>query len=122
MGRRPGPHATPEAAPERVVPDADTVFAALAEPIRRQLIDQLSTRGPSTATELAPDYPVTRQAIVRHLSALTDAGLLETTKSGRDVRYGVVAEPFDDAVAWLTEVGGRWDTRLVALRRRLEEN
>jgi DNA-binding transcriptional ArsR family regulator len=101
-------------------PDVDAVFAALADPTRRRLLDQLSAEGPLTATELATSYPVTRQAVVKHLGALTAAGLLDARRQGREVRYGVVPGRLGGASAWLAEVGARWDDRLEALRRQLE--
>jgi DNA-binding transcriptional ArsR family regulator len=97
----------------------DAVFAALADPTRRRLLDQLSTDGPLTATELAASYPVCRQAVVKHLGALTAAGLLDAERHGREVRYGVVAGQLGGASQWLAEVGARWDDRLAALQRRL---
>jgi DNA-binding transcriptional ArsR family regulator len=100
-------------------PDADSVFAALADPTRRQLLDQISRQGPLTATELAGDYPMTRQAVVKHLSTLAQAGLLAGERQGRDVRYRVVGDGLGDAAAWLTTVGERWDKRLAALQRHL---
>lgn len=97
----------------------DAVFAALGEPTRRRLLDQISLQGPTTATELAGDYPMSRQAVVKHLTALTNAGLLAHERQGRDVRYCVVAGGLVDAALWLGEVGERWDGRLAALQRHL---
>ncbi len=97
----------------------EAVWAALADPTRRRLLDDLSRRGPLTATELAPEYPLTRQGVVKHLVALSNAGLLEAERHGRDVRYRVVPIHLDGAAAWLAEVGARWDDRLAALRSRL---
>ncbi len=98
-------------------PRVEAVFAALGDPTRRQLLDELSRDGPKTATELAGGYPISRQAVVKHLNALAAAGLLVGERSGRDVRYRVVATGLGDAAAWLTEVGDRWDRRLTALQR-----
>jgi DNA-binding transcriptional ArsR family regulator len=100
-------------------PEVDAVFAALADPTRRQLLDQISRHGPLSATELARGYPMSRQAVVKHLSALAHAGLLAGERQGRDVRYRVMAGGLGDAAAWLTEVGDRWDSRLAALQRHL---
>jgi DNA-binding transcriptional ArsR family regulator len=97
---------------------ADTsgaVFSALADPTRRRLLSAISAH-PATATELAGDLPISRQAVVKHLNMLAQAGLLEREREGRDVRYRVTPEPLSDAVSWLAEVGGQWDTRLAALR------
>ena len=98
----------------------DDVFAALGDPGRRSLVEAVAARGSATATELAADLPVTRQAVAKQLSALADAGLLRATRAGRETRYEVTPEPLDDAVAWMVEVGGRWDERLGALQRSLE--
>ena len=99
--------------------DVDAVFAALADPTRRRLLDQLSSDGPLTATQLAASYPVTRQAVVKHLGALAAAGLLDAERQGREVRYGVVAGRLGGASSWLAEVGSKWDRRLDALGRQL---
>jgi DNA-binding transcriptional ArsR family regulator len=95
------------------------VWAALADPTRRHLLDQLSRRGPLSATELAPDYPVSRQAVAKHLAALSDAGLVDAQRAGRDVRYRVVPGSLEGPVAWLARVGARWDRRLAALQSQL---
>jgi DNA-binding transcriptional ArsR family regulator len=99
--------------------DPDAVFAALADPNRRRLLAAVAAE-PSTATELAGGLPITRQAVVKHLSALTEAGLLERQRTGREVRYRVTPQPLSDAVGWMAEVGAQWDDRLAALARLYE--
>jgi ArsR family transcriptional regulator, cadmium/lead-responsive transcriptional repressor len=91
------------------------VFAALADPTRRGVLSRLSQQGPLTATELARDVPVTRQAVVKHLSQLAEAGLVTGERQGREVRYGLAAGQLGGALSWLAEVGDRWDARLAAL-------
>jgi DNA-binding transcriptional ArsR family regulator len=107
---------TPQRSPDVSV-RADAVFTALADPNRRRLLAAVSS-SPATATELADGLPITRQAVVKHLSALADAGLLERQRQGREVRYRVTPEPLSDAVGWMAEVGGQWDERLSALSSR----
>ena len=97
----------------------DAVFEALSDPTRRGLMTALDERGPSTATELAADLPVTRQAVSKHLGALAVAGLVDSERSGREVRYRLTPAPLSDAVTWMADVGGQWDERLAALQRRL---
>jgi hypothetical protein len=63
---------------------------------------------------------VTRQAVAKQLGLLADAGLLRATRSGRELRYEVTPGPLEDAVAWMVDVGARWDDRLGALGRSLE--
>lgn len=94
--------------------DADAVFGALADPTRRRLLAALAEH-PATATELASGLPVSRQAVMKHLGALADAGLLERQRSGREVRYLLTAAPLSDAVSWIATVGAQWDARLAAL-------
>jgi len=97
----------------------DGVFAALGDPGRRALVEAVAARGNATATELAAELPVTRQAVSKQLAALAEAGLLRSTRSGRETRYAVTPEPLDDAVAWMVEVGAAWDERLAKLGRTL---
>jgi DNA-binding transcriptional ArsR family regulator len=94
------------------------VFAALADPNRRHLLEALAQREAS-ATQLAADLPVTRQAVAKHLAALRDAGLVDARRSGRETLYSLNPGPLDDAVTWIARVGGEWDSRLAALRRHL---
>ncbi len=95
------------------------VFAALADPNRRFVLEALAERESATATELATELPVTRQAVSKHLAALDAAGLVSATRSGRETRYRLTPGPLGDAMGWLAAVGAQWDTRLEALRRHL---
>ena len=97
-------------------PRADAVFAALADPTRRQVIQALSQQGAATATGLAAALPVTRQAVTKHLSALADAGLVTATRRGREKLYQISPQPLTAAVSWMADLGARWDERLAALR------
>ncbi len=101
--------------------ETNAVFAVLADTTRRQLLDQLSRDGPSTATELARAYPVSRQAIAKHLSLLAEAGLVVSERKGREVRYHVDNARLDGAASWLAEVSERWDRRLADLLAHLAE-
>jgi DNA-binding transcriptional ArsR family regulator len=94
---------------------AGTVFAALADHTRRQVVSYLSAQGPTTPTQLASQLPITRQAVAKHLAALSDAGLVAVTRSGREARYRLTPGPLADAMAWMAAVGAEWDRRLEAL-------
>ena len=97
--------------------DVDAVFSALADDTRRSLLAEVARRGEATPTELAADATVTRQAVAKHLGVLAGAGLVEATRSGRETRYRPTPEPLGDAIAWMVDVGSRWDERLRALER-----
>jgi DNA-binding transcriptional ArsR family regulator len=94
------------------------VFSALGDPTRRHVVECLANEGEMTATELAEQIPVTRQAITKHLATLSDAGLVSAEAHGREVRYRLTPAPMRHAVAWLAETGAEWDERLARLRSR----
>jgi DNA-binding transcriptional ArsR family regulator len=99
----------------------NAVFQALADPTRRAVLGELAQQASgTTASELARPLPVSRQAVVKHLQVLADAGLVEAERAGREVRFQVRPEPLHDAVAWIADVGGRWDRRLERLKAQLE--
>ncbi len=99
---------------------AGPVFTALGDPTRRELVQRLASDGEATATQLSAELPMTRQAVSKHLALLEDAGLVATTRAGREVRYRLNAPPLAEAMAWMAQVGGRWDERLAALGRHVE--
>jgi DNA-binding transcriptional ArsR family regulator len=80
------------------------------------VIRALSEQGPSTATGLAANLPVTRQAVTKHLSTLANAGLVTSSRRGREKLYQISPRPLTDAVSWMADLGARWDGRLAALR------
>jgi DNA-binding transcriptional ArsR family regulator len=92
-------------------------FAALADPTRRHVIGVLSGGQEASITELARELPISRQAVAKHLAALAEAGLVESTRQGRETRYRLTPGPLTDAGAWLDRVGAEWDSRLGRLRR-----
>jgi DNA-binding transcriptional ArsR family regulator len=95
------------------------VFDALADANRRYVLQALAERETATATELASELPVTRQAVAKHLVALSEAGLVEGRRAGRETRYELTPEPLGAAMDWMASVGADWDARLAALRRHL---
>ena len=107
--------------PDPAAGDGEDLFAALADPTRRRLLDRLSSEGPLTATALARDAPVSRQAVAKHLGTLSAAGLVRPERRGREVLYGVSTGRLADASRWLAEIGAKWDDRLAALGRQLTD-
>jgi len=94
------------------------VFSALADPTRRSILEAVAAVDTTTATELAAGLPVSRQAVVKHLQALSEAGLVTSERSGREQRFRLTPGPFTDAVAWILDVGAAWDHRLARLQQR----
>lgn len=98
---------------------AGRVFSALSDPTRRQLVRILVDRPTVTASALAGELPISRQAIAKHLTGLADAGLVQPTRTGRETKYALTPEPLADAMAWMVSAGATWDARLDRLERDL---
>ena len=98
--------------------DVSVVFAALSDATRRRLFEQLleAPHG-RTATELAEDASVSRQAIVKHLQLLANAGLAVASRDGREVRYRATTDAAQKASTWLSVRASAWDRRLAALEK-----
>ena len=71
-----------------------------------------------TASRLAGELPMTRQAVTKHLAALDRAGLVTPRREGRELRYALDPAPMGAAIAWMASVGAHWDDRLARLARR----
>ncbi|PRX47907.1 ArsR family transcriptional regulator [Prauserella shujinwangii] len=98
----------------------DEVLGALADPTRRALLDALARRGAASASALAADLPVSRQAIVKHLTVLEQAGLVSSARTGREMRYTPRSAPLDATARWLADLATSWDRRLDAIKRAAE--
>ena len=99
----------------------DAVFAALADPIRRGILERLA-QGETSVGELAEPYQVSAPAISRHLRVLESAGLMERTKRGRVHRCRLRTEPMSEAEHWLAEHKAFWERSLDRLGALLEED
>jgi DNA-binding transcriptional ArsR family regulator len=93
------------------------VFAALADPTRRLMIQALLRDGTTSVPLLTAELPITRQAIAKHLATLDDAGLVERAPaSGREVRYRLREGALESANAWLAGTEAAWEGRLARLK------
>jgi DNA-binding transcriptional ArsR family regulator len=96
--------------------DPQPVLAALADPSRRALFERLNTQGPASASQLATELPISRQAISKHLTLLDSVGLVDRSEQGRQVVYTARVSPLRDVADWLETVGDAWDNRLARLK------
>jgi DNA-binding transcriptional ArsR family regulator len=103
----------------RADPD-DDLWAAIADPSRRRVLDLLVERGEASASSLAGLVPFSRQAVSKHLAVLEQAGLISRRKLGREVLYQVDAARLDQATRAMTEVARQWDRRLDSIKRLAE--
>jgi DNA-binding transcriptional ArsR family regulator len=97
--------------------EVDELWSAVADPTRRRLLDVLLARGEATATALADEVPISRQAVAKHLAVLDRAGLVEGSRHGREVRYAIRPERLDDARRRMAQVAAEWGDRLEAIKR-----
>jgi DNA-binding transcriptional ArsR family regulator len=101
--------------------DVGEVFAALADPTRRLMLQELLSAGTTSVPALSAVLPISRQAVAKHLSTLDHAGLVERAPArGREVRYQLRAGALTPAARWLNETQQAWDERLGRLRESLE--
>jgi DNA-binding transcriptional ArsR family regulator len=98
----------------------EDVLSALADPTRRELLERLSVHGFATATTLAEELPITRQAVVQHLAVLDEVGLVHGERSGRERRFEVHPERLSEAARWMKSLAAQWDQRLATIRRLAE--
>jgi DNA-binding transcriptional ArsR family regulator len=103
-----------------MAPRQDDVFAALADPTRRHLVETLASSGGASATQLSAELPISRQAVAKHLAALGGAGLVSTRRAGRETLYELRPQPLDEAAEWIARIGGEWEDRLARLKRLVE--
>ena len=92
------------------------VFLALADPTRRLLLQHLCEEGSGTAAGFATRLPITRQAIIKHLVTLEQAGLVTARETGRERRYVPRPEALQTVTTWIGAIEAQWDQRLAALR------
>jgi DNA-binding transcriptional ArsR family regulator len=105
---------------QQVLNDAP-IFHALADPMRRNLLVNLAENSPKTATQLAEDFPITRQGILKHLNILEDAGLVAVHQIGREKRYAFTPAPLGELEQWLKQLNAKWDERLLRLKNLVED-
>ena len=92
------------------------MLAVLADETRWRILTELGSADMS-ASALATRLPVSRQAIAKHLSVLSTAGLVEAVPAGREIRYRALGAKLSALGAELTEIARQWDRRLLAIKR-----
>lgn len=91
------------------------VFAALADDSRWQVLVALGRR-PASASSLADELPISRQAIAKHLKVLTDVGLVVATRVGREVKYEAVGARLSEVARRLDSIAAGWERRLARIK------
>jgi DNA-binding transcriptional ArsR family regulator len=99
----------------------DQVFAALADPTRRQLLEALARRPPCSATALAEGLPVSRQAVAKHLVTLRASQLVTSHRAGKEVLFSVCPDQLTATASWMTTLAATWTERLQLLKQQAEQ-
>lgn len=90
---------------------ADTVFSAIAHPVRREVLERLSL-GPASVSELASPFAMQLPSFVQHLAVLERSRLVRSSKRGRVRTYEIAPEGFVKVEDWLTARRKEWEARL----------
>ena len=96
------------------------VFAALADPTRRAILARLAA-GEATVNELAAPFPISMQAVSKHLNVLERVGLIVRTKEAQWRRCRLEPAPLRDIAQWVEQYRRLWDERYDALDDYLQE-
>lgn len=95
------------------------MFAALADDTRWAILVRLG-REPASASALAAEFPVSRQAIAKHLAVLAAAGLVESSQVGREVVYTALGARLSEVGRELGDIAAGWDQRLARIKKLAE--
>ena len=112
---------SPDDTPLSNVTGAATVFAALGDPTRLELVDRLSSDGPLSITRLTAGSSVTRQAITKHLHVLAGARVVRDRRLGREHLWELDREGLIEARESLERISRRWDEALERLKTFVED-
>lgn len=99
-----------------LVEQANRVFAALADPTRRQVLQLLAEIQPASASAVAGHLPVSRQAIAQHLSVLQQSELVVSRRAGREVLFSLRPEALTQTASWMNSLASTWSARLQRLK------
>lgn len=112
---------TPTAAAHRLA-SAAPLFAALGDSERLRIVAKLCDSGPLSIARLAQGAGISRQAITKHLHALSDAGLVSNARSGRENRWRLETRTLAAAQRYLRQISARWDEAVGRLQALLERD
>lgn len=89
----------------------DSVFRALSDPTRRQVLQRLA-KGPASVSVLAEPFAMAMPSLVQHLKVLEECGLVHSEKKGRVRTYHLIPQRLKQAEEWLARQRSLWEQRL----------
>ena len=102
--------------------DAAPVFAALGDPVRLQIVSRLCQGGPLSIVRLTDGSRISRQAISKHLNAISEAGLVRSERSGRERVWQLQPRRLAQVRRYLDQISTQWDDALDRLRMLVEQD
>jgi DNA-binding transcriptional ArsR family regulator len=112
---------TPRRAANTEAEESSVVFAALGDQTRFGLVSRLSSQGPLSITKLTEGFPVSRQAITKHLRVLERAGVVRSVAEGRELVWHVEQRRLAQAKRDLDAIARQWEGTLQRLKKFLED-
>jgi DNA-binding transcriptional ArsR family regulator len=100
--------------------DSAPVFAALGDETRLRIVARLSNDGPMSITRLSAGFPMTRQAITKHLRVMETAGLVRSAQHGRESVWQLEEKRLAEARRHLQAISAQWDETLGRLKKFVE--
>lgn len=100
---------------------AAPLFDALGDPNRLRIVVRLCESGPSSTSQVTESVSVTRQAATKHLELLQAAGLVASSRRGRERIWTLQTRPLIDAGDYLSQLSRRWDAAIDRLRAYVED-
>jgi DNA-binding transcriptional ArsR family regulator len=100
--------------------EAAPLFAALGDPTRLQIVERLCSHGPQSIVRMTDSVKVSRQAVTKHLTSLADAGLVRSTRDGRERIWEIQTTRLAEAHRYLDQISAQWDDAISRLRALVE--
>ena len=100
--------------------EVSAVFRALGDPIRLEMVRRLASGESYTITTVSRGLDITRQGARKHLQILADARVISLLKKGRDTEVRLLRDTLDQGKAFIEELEQKWDMRLSALKKFVE--
>lgn len=110
-----------EAAADRGVADAASIFAALGDETRLRIVTRLCRAGPQSIVRLTEGSHVTRQAVAKHLRALSEAGLVRGQRVGRERVWELEPRRLTEVQRYLDAITAQWDEAIGRLKSYVEK-
>jgi DNA-binding transcriptional ArsR family regulator len=103
------------------VADSASIFAALGDETRLRLVSRLCDQGPMSIANLTRGTPITRQAVTKHLRVMKEAGLVRSTRQGRESYWELDQRRLEEVRRNLNSISKQWDSALGRLRNFVED-